>query len=105
MNEIKKRIDKLWSNEISVEEQHKLLESLGKDSAGLKSDLKTSYDLELSTGGKEITEKRFEHILSRLHARMDDQEIKPIAKNISTLPLVKNGCCFINCRFNYRVIF
>ncbi|WP_406826344.1 FecR family protein [Pedobacter sp. KACC 23697] len=80
MNEIKERIDKLWSNEISVEEQHKLLESLGKDSAGLKSDLKTSYDLELSTGGKEITEKRFEHILARLHARMDDQEIKPIAK-------------------------
>lgn len=80
MNEIKERIDKLWSNEISIEEQHKLLESLRKDCAGLKSDLKNDYDLELSKVEKEITEKRFEHILARLHARMDDQETKPNAK-------------------------
>ncbi|WP_431291891.1 hypothetical protein [Pedobacter sp. P26] len=80
MNEINQLIDKLWSNEISLEEQHTLLESLKKDSAGLKSDLKTGYDGELSKGNKEITEKRFEHILARLHIRMDEQEIKHSAK-------------------------
>jgi len=80
MNEIKKLIDKLWANDVSIEEQYKLLESLRNDSVELKSELKTCYDLELSTEDKEITEKRFEHILARLHVRMDDQEIKPVAK-------------------------
>jgi len=80
MKEIKELIDKLWANEISLEEQHKLLESLQKDSAELKSDLKTGYDLELSEGKKEITEKRFDHILAKLHIRMDDQEVKQSAK-------------------------
>jgi transmembrane sensor len=80
MNEINQLIDKLWSNEISLEEQHKLLESLKKDSAGLKSDLKTGYDRELSKGKKEITERRFEHILARLNIRIDNQEVKHSAK-------------------------
>ncbi|MBB6238287.1 hypothetical protein HDC90_002919 [Pedobacter sp. AK013] len=89
MNEIKQLIDKLWSNEISLEEQHKLLESLRKDSAGLKSDLKTDYDQEVSACEKEITEKRFEHILARLHARMDDHEVKPGTKIFSLYHWIK----------------
>ncbi|MGO4875119.1 FecR family protein [Pedobacter psychrotolerans] len=77
MSEIKELIEKFWSKQSSLEEQHKLLEMINREPAELKSSLKADYDLDLSTGEGKITEKRFQDILARLHARMHTQEVQP----------------------------
>jgi len=76
MNEVKKLVDKFWSEDISLAEKRKLLLLINKKAAELKSDLKHDYDLELASVEGEITERRFQDILVQLHDRIDDQEVK-----------------------------
>ena len=89
MNEIKELIDKFWSKKISPGEQQKLFELIKQSPAELKTILRDDYVKGLPLGEEEITEKRFQDLLSKLHARMDKQEIQPKVKMLPRYNWIK----------------
>ncbi|MFD2287018.1 DUF4974 domain-containing protein [Pedobacter petrophilus] len=84
MNDINELIDKFWTKEINPAEQRKLFELISKAPAELKMALQKDFEKDLSAQKEECTEKRFQDLLEKLHARIEEKELKPVVK---TFPL------------------
>ena len=89
MNEIKELINKLWSKEITSDEQHKLFELISRDSVELKNILRNEFEQDYSGRKEEVTELRFQALLATLHERMDEREIGSQVKLFPRYNLIK----------------
>ncbi len=80
MSETKELIAKFWSKEITLEEQHKLLEKITREPSELKCSLKADFEQGRIPLEANLSEKRFQDILVRLHARIHTEEVQAKAK-------------------------
>ncbi|MFW0718205.1 FecR family protein [Pedobacter sp. N23S346] len=82
MNEIKELISKFWAKQINPEEQRKLYELINKESDDFKNALQQEFESESHLHKEEISEKRFQDLLEKLHVRIARQEQKPPMKTL-----------------------